>query len=59
MFPFGINLASDVQEIDERYDEHPHQIHEMPVQAADFDVIGVVPASLVAESHNNQGNHSA
>src|SRR2546427_4291847 len=41
--------SAHVQQVDQRKDEHPHQIDEMPVQAGRFDVAGVEPPAPEAE----------
>src|ERR1700746_1143090 len=51
-------LMTQIQKIDERYDEHPNQVHEVPVQAGDLQVIGVVTAAFVSDSHGKQGYHA-
>jgi hypothetical protein len=50
---------SKVQKIDQRYDEHPNQIHEVPVKAQYLDVIRIVAAALVAHAHSDQSDYAA
>src|SRR5581483_221317 len=42
----------DVQKIDKRDYEHPDHIHEVPIQSPDFEIVVVVAAFLVSESHH-------
>jgi hypothetical protein len=44
----AFHLVAEIQEINERYHEHPDQIHEVPVKADNLQVIGFVAAALVA-----------
>jgi len=57
--PSVLDLVAEVQKIDQRYDEHPNQIHEMPVKAEYLDIIGIVTAALVAYAYNEQSDHAA
>src|SRR6478609_8240466 len=52
------NLSSHVHQIDHGHDEHPHQVHEVPVQGSDFNIISVVAAALVAQGDHGEGNDS-
>src|SRR5207302_10721195 len=51
--------ACNVEQVDHGDNEHPDQVDEMPVQGPDFDVVGLVTAAFVAESHDRQGDHAA
>src|SRR5713226_2985759 len=50
---------SKVQKIDQWYDEHPNQIHEVPVKAQNLDVIRIVAPPLVTHAHNDQSDYAA
>src|SRR6266576_4518594 len=52
------DLVREIQKVDERYDEHPNQIHEVPVKAQNLDIIGNVTSALVAHTHNNQSDYA-
>ena len=49
----------EIQEIDERYHEHPNQIHEVPVQAHNLEVVGIVTAALIAQAHCDESDYAA
>src|SRR5580692_8131134 len=51
-------LQIDGHQVDHRKHEHPDQVHKVPVQPADLDVIGIELASTIADGHDNQINHS-
>src|SRR5579862_274337 len=51
-------LVAEIHEIYERYDEHPYQIDEVPVKPRNFDVIRVITAVPVAQTHYQQGDHT-
>jgi hypothetical protein len=46
-------LVREIQKINQRYDEHPNQIHEVPVKAQNLDVVGIVTAAPVAQRDND------
>src|SRR5580692_11872131 len=48
-----------VQQVDQRYNKHPDQIHKVPVKARDFKIVGIVTTSLVAQSNHYQRNDAA
>src|ERR1035441_265498 len=52
------DLVGEVQKVDQRYDEHPNQIHEVPVKSQNLDVIRVVAAALVAHTHNDKSDYA-
>jgi hypothetical protein len=47
-----------VKKIDERHHEHPNQIDEMPIQTPDLKMTLIVTATLIAERHNCNGDHT-
>jgi hypothetical protein len=51
--------VSEIQKIDQRDDEHPNQIYEVPVKAQYFNVIGIVAAALVTYAYNDQSDYAA
>src|ERR1700688_4304911 len=54
--PFAIcTSAGHVHEIDQRHNEHPHNVDKLPKQAAVLKVNGGVAATLVAHAHNYKG----
>ena len=53
LLPSFLDLVGEVQKVDQRYDEHPNQIHEVPVKAQNLDVIRIVAAALVAHTHDD------
>src|SRR5580658_10034827 len=55
----GRDSVGQIQQIDQRHDEHPNQIHKVPVEARDLDVIGFVTSTLVAQADYDQGDHAA
>src|ERR1700746_261748 len=54
----ALHSACNVEEVDHGDDEHPDQVDEVPVQGPDFDVVGLVTAPFVAESHDRKGDHA-
>src|SRR5882724_4306042 len=46
--PLPVDLVREIQKVDERYDEHPDQIHEVPVKAQNLDIIGIVASAPIA-----------
>src|SRR5207253_10905805 len=46
-------LARHVHEVNKRHNKHPNQIHKVPVQAEDFDVVGMVTTLLIARSEEH------
>src|SRR5208283_2213231 len=56
--PSVLDLVAEVQKIDQRYDEHPNQIYEVPIKAQNLDVIRLVAAALVAHSHHEQSDNA-
>src|SRR3954463_11472222 len=48
-----------VQKIDKWNNEHPNQIHEVPVEARDLQVIGVVATTFVTDSDSEQSEDSS
>jgi hypothetical protein len=53
------DLVFEVEEIDEWYDEHPYQVHKVPVQSGDFQVVGLIAPALVTKSDRDQGDYAA
>src|ERR1051326_326150 len=51
-------LVLEVEEIDEWYNEHPYQVYKVPVQAGDFQIIGVVAPSLITKPYRDQCDHA-
>jgi hypothetical protein len=51
--------VSEVEKIDKWYDEHPHDVNEVPVERRDFQVIGVVTSPLKVKPDRNQRNYSS
>src|ERR1700693_626784 len=57
MVPFAIcTSASHVHEIDQGHHKHPHNVDELPKQAAVLKVNGSVAAALVAHSDDYESN---
>src|SRR5271157_6495861 len=54
----SFDLVGEVQQVDQRYDEHPNQIHEVPVKAQNLDVIRIVAAAFVAHTHSDQSDYA-
>jgi hypothetical protein len=50
--------VGEIQKVNQRYDEHPDQIHEVPVKAQDLDIVGIVAAALVAHTHNDESDYA-
>jgi len=54
-----MRLVLQVQEIDQRHNEHPDKIDKVPIQAKHLDIIGVVASALVADTDSEQGDDAA
>src|SRR5579871_4772454 len=50
-------LTRHVEKVDHRDDKHPDEVHEVPVQRPDLDIVRVVATSFVAERHDGEGDH--
>src|SRR5271157_4059291 len=53
-----LRSACYVHQIDNWYDKQPDQPHKLPENAHDFDIVGVVPASLIADCHCDQSDRA-
>src|SRR5437870_7884071 len=56
--PRSISVGQ-VQKIDQRHHEHPNDIHEVPIKAKDFKVIGLVAAALISDPDHNQSDYAS
>src|SRR5579864_2817273 len=56
--PESISMRQ-VQKIDKRHDEHPHEVYEVPVQTGDLNVFRSAFAGFPAKADDQQGNHAA
>src|SRR5882762_5853955 len=53
------SLVSEIQQVNQRHNKHPDQIHEVPVKPQNLDIIRIVAAAPVAHAHNKQSDHTA
>jgi hypothetical protein len=51
--------VGQIQEIDQRDHEHPNQIHEVPVETRNFEVIGLIAAALIFERYGDESDHAS
>src|SRR5437870_6493882 len=56
--PRSISVGQ-VQKIDQTHHEHPNDIHEVPINAKDYNVIGLVAAALISDPDNNQSDYAS
>src|SRR6266849_10546864 len=57
--PSAAALARDIQQIDKRHHEHPDQIHKVPVQHRDLQMVGVVTSARVAQANHDERDYTA
>src|SRR6516225_7459465 len=57
----NIPLASalDVQQVHHRHHEHPNQVHEVPIEGPDLDIVPLIAPSSVAERDHAQRDYAA
>src|SRR6266487_881419 len=53
---YGHVSALHIQQIHKWHYEHPHYVHEMPVQSPNLKIHAVVATASVTESHYRNGN---
>lgn len=46
-------LVRNIQQVDKRDHKHPDQVHEMPVEPENFDIVRVVASAFVAEADDD------
>jgi hypothetical protein len=59
MSPVLLVCRRNIEKIDERHYEHPNQVHEVPVQSKNLDVIRVVTAAPVPQPNHDQSDDPA
>src|SRR6266849_7312477 len=57
--PHSSALVCNAQKINQRYDEHPNNVNEVPIEPQDFEMIRVVATMLVEQPHDDQGDNAS
>src|SRR5579872_473452 len=58
IFSSLVRLMGKVQQIHQRHHKHPNQIHEVPVEAHDLKIVGVVTATFVTQADGDEGDNA-
>ncbi len=58
IFSSLVRLVGKVQKINQRHHKHPNQIHEVPVEAHNFEIVGIVTSTFVPQADGDERDYA-